>query len=488
MKFKWTLLLFIIVINTSKSYAQYLSDALKFSQLQNSSTARFDALGGYKSSLGGDINSLYGNPAGLGMFTKSEFSITPSLKLRNNDVTLSNHDNSNKSSNIDLNNAGAVFHLVNNKSGDLKKGLISLNFGIGYQKKNAFRNDFLYKVTTNANGLGDFFAETATAENKIPSNLTSNVNYAAYESFLINPSVSNQTKYNAITSTNSLQNQSVDRTGGSSNVDLSVGANLSNTLFVGLNVGLSSFRYSSIEKTNELGLFINNKVNYDYDVDYFRNFDTEGSGVNFKLGMILRPASALRIGLSLESPTWFNVADNYSEQLNNNIDAVNSGEDYYPFDYSLQTPAKLNAGISYFFGNKGFISADVGFVDYSTIKFTSSDNPTNFNTKTGIAQNYKNIINYSLGTEFKIVPDFSLRLGYQSLGNPYKKLSDRDFEVKSYSAGFGYRFGAYYIDMALINSSNTLFYSNYLLTNRTEPVARIDTKNNSISLTFGVRF
>ena len=475
-------------MTNNKSYAQYLSDALKFSQLQNSSTARFDALGGSKSSLGGDINSLYGNPAGLGMFTKSEFSITPSIRLRNNDVNLSNKNSNTKSGNVDLDNLGAVFHIVNNKFGDLKKGLISLNFGIGYQKKNAFRNDFLYKVTTNANGLGDFFAETTTAENKIPSNLTSNVNYAAYESFLINPSISDQTKYNAITSTNSLQNQSVDRTGGSTNVDFSVGANISNTLFVGLNVGLSSFKYSSIEKTNELGLFTNNKVNYDYDVDYIRNFDTEGSGINLKLGMILRPVSALRVGLSLESPTWFNVTDNYSEQLLNNIDVILHGEDYYPFDYSLRTPAKLNAGLSYFFGNKGFITADIGFVDYSTIKFSSSDNPTNFNTKTGIAQNYKNTINYSLGAEFKIQPDFSLRIGYQSLGNPYKKLSDSDFEVKSYSAGFGYRFGAYYIDMALINSSNTLFYSNYLLANKTEPVAKIDTKNNAIKLTFGMRF
>ena len=475
-------------MTNNKSYAQYLSDALKFSQLQNSSTARFDALGGSKSSLGGDINSLYGNPAGLGMFTKSEFSITPSIRLRNNDVNLSNKNSNTKSGNVDLDNLGAVFHIVNNKFGDLKKGLISLNFGIGYQKKNAFRNDFLYKVTTNANGLGDFFAETTTAENKIPSNLTSNVNYAAYESFLINPSISDQTKYNAITSTNSLQNQSVDRTGGSTNVDFSVGANISNTLFVGLNVGLSSFKYSSIEKTNELGLFTNNKVNYDYDVDYIRNFDTEGSGINLKLGMILRPVSALRVGLSLESPTWFNVTDNYSEQLLNNIDVILHGEDYYPFDYSLRTPAKLNAGLSYFFGNKGFITADIGFVDYSTIKFSSSDNPTNFNTKTGIAQNYKNTINYSLGAEFKIQPDFSLRIGYQSLGNPYKKLSDSDFEVKSYSAGFGYRFGAYYIDMALINSSNTLLYSNYLLANKTEPVAKIDTKNNAIKLTFGMRF
>lgn len=470
-----------------KSNAQYLADALRFSQFQNSTTARFDALGGYKSSLGGDINSLYGNPAGLGMFSKSEFSITPSLKIRNNNININDKNKSANSSNIDLDNVGVVFHAINNKKGDLNKGLISLNFGIGYQKRNAFRNDFQYDLTTNSNGLGDFFAETASSENKTQANLSSLVNGAAYDSFLINSDANDATLYVPNTSTNSKQNQSLDRSGGSSNVDFSLGANISNTLFVGLNLGLSSFKYASIEKTKELGLYSYNNTNFDYDVDYYRNFDTEGSGINLKLGMILRPISALRIGLSFESPTWFTVVDNYSEQLQNNIDNI-SGTDNYAFDYELRTPAKLNTGISYFFGNKGFLTADIGFVDYSTIKFTSTDSPTNFSTNTGINQNFKNTINYSIGGEFKIQPDFSIRLGYQFQGNPYKNLNDSDFEIDAYTAGFGYKFGPYYIDMALVNSDNNLYYSNYTLNNNTEPSAKIATKKNTASLTFGVKF
>ena len=81
-----------------------------------------------------------------------------------------------------------------------------------------------------------------------------------------------------------------------------------------------------------------------------------------------------------------------------------------------------------------------------------------------------------------------LRLGYQVQGNPYKNLSNTDFEVKSISGGFGYRFGTYYLDMSLVNSNDRLLYSNYTLANGSEPLATINTKRNSVNLTFGVRF
>lgn len=487
MKFKKIILVAVIVIATQTSYAQYLADALRFSQFQNSSTARFDALGGYKSSIGGDMSSLYGNPAGLGMFSKSEFSFTPSLKLRNNDISFNKKNTSAASSNLDLDNVGVVFHSKTYKQGDLQKGLLSLNFGIGYQKKNAFRNDFMYSGTTNSNGLGDFFAETASGEKKSQSNLTSLVNGAAYNSFLINATTADPTKYVPNTSTDSEQIQSVDRRGGSTSIDFSLGANISNTIFLGAGLGLSSFRYSSTEKTNEVGLYRFNNLNYDYNVNYIRNFITDGSGVNLKLGMILKPVQEIRIGLSFESPTWYTVTDNYSEDFTNPLDKIN-GTDKYSFEYQLKTPAKLNGGISYFFGNKGFLTADIGFVDYSSIKFTSADSPTSLNTNTGIKQRYKNVINYSVGGELRVQPNVLLRAGYQVTGNPYHNLSNSDFEIKSYSAGFGYRFSTYYLDLSLINSNQKLYYSNYSLSNGKEPASTIGTRNNSVALTFGVRF
>ena len=487
MSLKKIFLAAIIVIAAQSTYAQYLGDALRFSQLQNSSTARFEALGGSNSAIGGDLSSLYGNPAGLGMFTKSEFSFTPTLKLRNNELSLSNTKSN--SSNLDLNNIGVVFNTKTYKSKNLDKGLISLSFGIGYQKKGSFRNDFNYGLTTNKNGLGDLFAETATSENKSQANLASKVNGAAYDSFLINERGINSTIYDPITSEKSDQLQFVNRTGGSSSVDFSLGANISNQFFLGGSVGLSSFRYSSIEKTNEVGLYRQpgTSNNFDYNVDYTRNFNTSGSGVNVKLGAIVRPSKEFRLGLSVESPTWYSVTDNYSETLYNKIDPV-EGTDSYPFEYNLRTPLKINGGLAYFFGNKGFISGDIGYEDFSMINFSSSNSKTDLNIKNGIKSQYKNVINYNVGTEYKLTDKFLLRAGFQSLGNPYKTLNNSDYTIDSYSAGFGYRFGTYYLDMAYVNSSNFSTYSNYVLNTNTQPTTNLNTKRNNVSLTFGVRF
>ncbi len=487
MIFKKIILAAVIVIAAQSSYAQYLGDALRFSQLQNSNTARFEALGGSKTAIGGDLSSLYGNPAGIGMFTKSEFSFTPTLKLRNNNISLSNTNAT--SSNLDLNNIGVVFNTKTYKTKDLDKGLLSLSFGIGYQKKGSYTNDFNYKLKTNKNGLGDFFAETATAENKTQSQLTSKVNGAAYDSFLINDRGTNSKIYDPITSITSDQQQTVNRTGGSSSIDFSVGANISNQFFFGGSVGISSFRYSSIEKTNEIGLFRQPGTtnNFDYNVDYTRNFDTNGSGVNLKLGAIVRPSKEFRLGISVESPTFYSVTDNYSEALFNKLDNID-GTDTYPFEYNLNTPLKINGGVAYFFGSKGFISADIGYVDYSTIKFNSNDSRTNTKMNSDIKSQYKNPINYNIGTEYKVTDKFLLRAGFQSLGNSFKLLSTSNYTQNSYSAGFGYRFGTYYLDMAYVNSSNFSTYSNYSLSANNQPTTNINSNRNNVSLTFGVRF
>jgi len=487
MNIKKIFLVAITVIATQYSYAQYYTDALRFSQFQSSPTARFDAMGGAKSAVGGDLSSLYGNPAGLGMFSKSEFNLTPSFSSRNNNITANATNSNTANSNLNLDNIGIVFNGKTHKNKDLKKGLISFSFGIGYQSRNNFQNNFNYDFTTSSNGLGDYFASTASTENSVPQNFISNVNFGAYNSFLINQRPGSQTAYDPITSISAQQNQSVNRTGVSSSVDFAGAINISNQFFLGANIGLTSFRYNSIENTNETGLFRdpNNGNDFNYDVDYIRNFNTEGSGINLKLGAIIKPTNELRIGFSIESPTWFNVTDNYSEQLNNDLDNINE-TDNYPFEYSLNTPLRMQGGMAFFFGSKGFISADIGYVDYSSIKFKSGNSNVDAVNNSDIKSNFTNAVNYNVGGEVKLTNRYMARLGFNSQGDPY--LGGNNQTINTYSGGLGYRDGIYYLDLGYAYNSQSLSYSNYQLAQNRQPISNIATQRNNITLTFGVRF
>ena len=77
-----------LIYSSVMSYSQdgafgYYEDALRFGRSDYSlgSTARMQAIGGAQISLGGDISSAVSNPAGLGFFNKSVFTVSPSLNF-----------------------------------------------------------------------------------------------------------------------------------------------------------------------------------------------------------------------------------------------------------------------------------------------------------------------------------------------------------------------------------------------------------------------
>jgi len=55
----------------------FTETALLFSRVKPAGSARIMGMGGVQTSLGGDYSSALSNPAGLGMFNRSEFTISP---------------------------------------------------------------------------------------------------------------------------------------------------------------------------------------------------------------------------------------------------------------------------------------------------------------------------------------------------------------------------------------------------------------------------
>ena len=74
----------------SPLFAQNQDDALRYSRLQFGGPARTLGIAGANVALGADLGNLSSNPAGLGLFQRSEISISPGLGLGNADARAAN--------------------------------------------------------------------------------------------------------------------------------------------------------------------------------------------------------------------------------------------------------------------------------------------------------------------------------------------------------------------------------------------------------------
>ena len=492
-----------IVAVTSNTYAQYASDALRFSQTNYGSTARFKAMGNAQIGVGGDISSLGGNPAGLGLFTKSEFSITPEFNQSSIGVNYLGQNTNTDKSQLNINQLGAVFFapVYKQKGDDTKKGLISGVFGIGYNRNNDFSMESNYTGSNNSTSIADYFAQLGGTT--APASLTSgSLESMAYDNYLIS--------YDAVAGNYfpetfadaaqaNVQRKNQITSGSVSEFNFSGAANISNQFYIGASIGLVDIRYNSdsqyeesgrAREYNGAGVLTGNNINY--KLLFNQNQVTKGSGVNGRVGVIFRPVDGLRLGATMQTPTWFVIDDSYIEGLDNRgtIRGTNDSE-IYNFTYNLRTPLKGSLGGSYVIANTAIISADIDFIDYASTRLSSNngngDNEEINSNNADIRANYQSAINYRVGAEYKI-NNLSLRAGYGLNGSPYKTDSDGTFDTKVYSAGLGYRVNNYFVDLAYQQFETNGTTSPYTLTNGTEPIAATNEKRTNVFLTFGLRF
>lgn len=504
-----TILGLAMVANTGVIYAQYAGDALRFSQTNYGSSARFKGLGNAQTSLGGDISSIGGNPAGLGMFTRSEFSITPEF---NNTGSKSNYfgQNSNSTKNsFNLNQAGIVWYnpVIRPKGSNLDQGIVSFVWGIGYNRNNDFSQRVSFAGKNPNNSLGDYFAEQANNTGQTHQNLPVGLGQLGYDNFLINetsPGV--YQKANSNLNNNQYYNQT--RWGSTSEFNFAGSMNISNQVYIGASIGFVTMHYDYDSNFSEMGSLTSTphelpadpKVGDTYTASYLQSQTTRGNGINGRIGIIYKPINEFRIGASFQTPTWMHVEDTYSEAVNTLYNPGNSlyrpDQNNYVFQYTLRTPMKTSVGASLIIAGNGLLTGDVDFVNYSSIKLSTTTDYNTIDDRSVLNNNnqdvkdfYKSAVNFRVGGEYKIDP-ITLRAGFGLNGTPYKQDPDNQAQVKYYSAGLGYRINQYYVDLAYQRvETNQTFVPYTVGTNASlDPTATTKLSKNNVFLTFGVRF
>ncbi len=515
---KLILTLFILTELVSLSFGQnvYIDQALLFSQQNFGSTARSKAMGNAFGAIGGDFSSLSINPAGIGIYLRSELSTTiDAIGVMNTNTTYQGQSSDARSNNFSFRNFGYVYA---GPVRDAGSGLISCNFGIGFNKLNNFNQTISVGKSGSPHSRMDDFASKS---NGIPNsdlvdasgyNPYNNPNVPwesklAWETYLINvanPDINGDgNQYSSFLFPKELVNQNltVNKEGYLNEYLLSSGANFNHKLYLGLTVGLQDLYYSESATYSENGNI--NTTSFG-SFEYSNNSSTRGYGVNFKFGAIFKPIAGLRLGAAIHTPTFFKFKETYSSVMSSDLKNVSPGSDGIhkaesPIgnnDYKFNTPMRVIGSVAYQFGKIAMLSFDYENVDYSNSRYMNTNGNDYSWDNSSIRLKYRPTSNLRFGGELKPIDVLSLRAGYELYGNPYKKSipdptdptimitqPNSDYSFKTINFGIGYRLDNVSFDVSYSLGRKTDY--NYIYGN-VDPV-KYQRNNNELILSMIIK-
>ncbi|WP_118196747.1 OmpP1/FadL family transporter [Albibacterium indicum] len=493
------------------SQAQYVEDGLLFSQPELGSTARFKAMGNANTSLGGDLSSITSNPAGLGFFNTSDAGLSFDYLNMQSKSSYYGTSTTGSKEKFSLSQAGAVFHMPVRSRVSRNTGWLNFNIGIGYAKTNDFNSTIDFIGENNTSSYTNFLAEAANDASYDPV-----FGDWGFKSYLLDFHEGQGFYYPAASESVTNSQGNLDkRTGNQFQTNIAFGANYSNKFYVGASIGIAGFSYTKDRRFDEIGFMkdeneiraINPNSDFldpsheaydfvyaDYELSSSGIQKTNGTGFNGTLGVIYKPDNMFQIGFSATSPTWYTVTDDYSmyfdswmvdPETNEAFFEYASNEELYYDEYKLRTPYRLNAGVSALF-TEGLISADVEYIDYASMRVTTDYADVNAASDEDINNLYQSAVNFRLGGEYRLAPDFLLRAGYNYRGNPYKE--GLASTAQTISGGLGYRINNTYIDLTYLNHRYDMEYTPYQSIDYPPNTASIENSRNNVFLTVGFKF
>ncbi len=499
------------------AFAQSELDALRYSRIGVVGSARIQGIGGAQTALGADISTLSANPAGLGMFRRSEASISPGFGINTSSSTIDGITTPDERNSLGIPHAGIVF---SNRKGDNEGGdWRGASFGVSFTRLNNFNSRTSYNGNRRFNpaigdhgSMVDYFADIFNSGTRSLADLNNegrNGYYTleglAYGTFLFDVYEDEEGEYavpillddQAVVQ----QQEEILRRGSQNQIDFGVGTNYKDKLYIGASIGVvsTSLTQERLFRENFVELEVDEENNsatpYPGNLELRDVYTSRGSGVNLRVGLIYRPVDALRLGVSVQTPTLYTFSESFRTSLSaaySGLDPVSEPGLPGEFTYSLTTPFRATGGIAYFIDKYGFITADLEFVNYGNSRFSESDLSTSgshfVNLNSNIANTFGSVVNYRLGAEGRYEV-FRFRAGFASSANPYTNTSiDGNAAANSYTLGAGIRLQNYYVDAAYVNTSMNTRYSPYVFSDGSGPVVNISDRMSNVLFTVGYNF
>ncbi len=419
---KKSLLLLIIPVSSFYLHAQDVSVITNSIDIYSSNlingTAKYNAMAGSIGALGGDISSANINPAGIGVFITNDLNLTLGIYDNKNTTSFNNNSIVNKNNYTDLNNSGGVMTINLNPLNSKWK---FVNIGVNYS------NQYFDNLSTSSGNQNIKITDNFSLPNQVI-----NYTYLGHQ---------------------------YERLGNQSKLNFAIGSNYDNRLYFGAGFNFHNSYLKQFDGASFFSDYDNTTLVYDKQ---YTGYEESADGFSTNIGAIARIGNQFRLGLALETPTWWRLDRVYSQ--------YNFGQDDKTYgEYrKLSTPMKATISGAYV-PSKNF-SINVDFIQGVTKPHYKEYGEAEEELNDFFSSSYKNSSEIRLGAEYRIA-DFRLRGGYAYQGNSFDNLSllsynnDGTTSNQSYSnlflgkrntlgAGIGYDFKAFYLDASYQNISS----------------------------------
>lgn len=433
------------------AHAQETYENTKLIDNDLNGTARYVGMGGAMEALGADISVINSNPAGIGLFRRSSGSVSFGLVSQDGASSFKYGNKTNAS----FDQAGFVYSLRDGRR-------TFINFGFNYHKSKNF--DYILNAASGLNGASQHklsYMKALANENNLDKTSSGWRGKFAYTSQLDN------LYYNTLmmTSSDGFFYNDASRyefgraeTGYIGEYNFNTSANVNDRVYLGITIGIHDVHYTGHSLYNEALVNLNNQTACDITVNDERRIT--GTGYNASFGIILRPvdASPFRIGLSVSTPTWYDLKTSNYTYLINNTKADGGGklQGDYPnyttgesYEFKLFTPWKFGVSLGHTVGNYLALGASYEYADYSRLdtrvndgydvdywgdvyEHSSSDEPMNRHTR----ETLKAVSTLKIGAEAKVMPNLAVRAGYNYVSPMFKKEGYKDGNIDSYGSNY----------------------------------------------------
>ncbi len=522
--------IFFLLTIPRLSFTQEVLNAGNLSQYQSTGTARILAMGGSSNALGGDITSAYNNPAGLSQFKTNEMVFSPGVFLNRTNMMYNDDRFKDDRTRMNLGTTGVLFSFYHYNR---KRKIIRTNVAVALNQTANFNTDFSYRGENRNSSYSEKWAEELISNNIrnfddalvfSPAGASLPVENYLVDSIMNGPNISGY-RTNVNTGLFPINQSFAYRTSGSVNeLALSLAQNHTEKFYYGFTLGLPMLRRTEISTIEERD--ISGNTNNDFESFRFKEtVTTKGTGILLRAGILYKPFEYFRIGLNIQSPTFYTLSrtmdaqlqtsvENYAIRINGNDSSRSktfnlstrdiTGGNEYTYDYRFSTPWRAAIALAYVFREtenvkhqRGMVTAEAEIINHQSVNLSNSATENNPNTSDYYKQLNKNIrliyrpaFNFRIGGEIKF-HTIMFRGGFQYLQSPFEK-NALPTGVKGYrlipSFGVGYRDKGIFADITYSHSIGDGVHFPYFLEKNIYPYATSNINNGQILATIGFKF